>query len=173
MSHQIKRLSCALLTAGRAGGNFRSTIYAQSSACGPAATPGPTSKQAAKAGALAHHVPNPLSRRAARYRAAASAVDSRTRKAAEAGEIIRCGWPVLDRDKRKLPNLRKAAPPRSTRAILIGWLLGPPQTGEARCACERNDQSNPSHGVEQAPFGHSVGPAWKLDAAHRKVGSLD
>ena len=127
MSHQIKRLSCALLTAGSAGGNFPSTIYAQSSTCGPAATPGPTAKQAAKAGALAHHVPNPLSKRAARYYAAASAMDSLTGKAAEAGEIVRSGWPVLHRDKGKLPNLRKAARPRSTRAILIGSILGPPR----------------------------------------------
>src|SRR6266567_2916064 len=99
MSHQIKRLSLALLTAGSAGGNFPSTIYAQSSTWGPAAT----------------------------YYAAVSAVDSRTGKEAEAGEIIPGSWPVLDRDKRRLPDLRKAARPRSTRAILIGWILGPPR----------------------------------------------
>ncbi len=127
MSHQIKRLSLALLTAGSAGGNFPSTIYAQSSTWGPAATPGPTAKQPAKARALAHHEPNPLSRRAARYYAAVSAVDSRTGKEAEAGEIIPGSWPVLDRDKRRLPNLREAARPPSTRAILIGWILGPPR----------------------------------------------
>lgn len=39
MSHQIKRLRCTVLTAGWAGGNFPSTIYAQSSTWGPAATP--------------------------------------------------------------------------------------------------------------------------------------
>ena len=39
MSHPIKRLSSASLTPGCAGGNFPSTIYAQSSTWGPAATP--------------------------------------------------------------------------------------------------------------------------------------
>src|SRR5437667_10231883 len=115
MSHQIKRLSLALLTAGSAGGNFPSTIYAQSSTWGPAATPGPTAKQPAKARALAHHERNPLSRRAARYYATVSAVDSRTGKGAEASEIIQSSSPELDRDKRRLTKLQK-----STRQALTG-----------------------------------------------------
>ena len=103
MSHQIKRLRCTVLTAGSAGGNFPATIDAQSSTWGPAtmpSQPGPTVNRAARAGALAHLKPNPLSRRAPRYYAAVSATGFLTGKAAEAGEIIPFGWPVLDRDKR-------------------------------------------------------------------------
>lgn len=133
MSHQIKRLRCTALTAGSAGGNFPSTIDAQSSTWGPAATPaqpGPTVNRAARAGALAHLKLNPLSRRAPRCYAAASATGFLTAKAAEAGEIIRPGWPVLDRDKRMpLGDRRRGRP---TRAILIGWLLGSRPTRASR-----------------------------------------
>jgi hypothetical protein len=133
MSHQIKRLRCTVLTAGSAGGNFPSTIDAQSSAWGPAATPaqpGPTVNRAAKAGAFVRHKPNPVSRRAPRYYAAASATGFLTDKTAEADEIIRFGWPVLDRDTSMPLDDRKRA--RPTRAILIGWLQGSRPTRGSR-----------------------------------------
>lgn len=133
MSHQIKRLRCTVLTAGSAGGNFPSTIDAPSSTWGPAATPappGPTVNRAAKAGALAHLNPNPLSRRAPRYYAAASATGFLTGKTAEADEIIRSDWPLPDRDTSMPLDDRKRA--RPTRAILIGWLQGSRPTRGSR-----------------------------------------
>ena len=170
MSHQIKRLRRTVLTSGWAGGNFLSTIYAQPSTWGPAATPappGPTAHRAAKAGALARHKPNPLSRRAAAYCTAASAVDFLTGKAAEAGEITRFGWPVLDPDKHQPLNGRNAR--RPTRAIL--WLFRPRQNGETRRPCARDYRSIPSHLLAVSP-GRSMGPALKLDGAQRKVARL-
>ena len=144
MSHQIKRLRCTVLTAGSAGGNFPSTIDAQSSTWGPAATPaqpGPTVNGAAKAGALAHLKPNPLLRRAPRYYAAASVRGFLTGKAVEAGEIIRFGWPVLDRDNRMPFGDRRRG--RPTRAILIGWLLGSWPTRGSRRPWEPHGGSIP------------------------------
>ena len=132
MSHQIKRLRCTVSTAGSAGGNFPSTIDAQSSTWGPAATPaqpGPTVSRAAKAGALVRHRPNPLSRRK-RYYAAASPTGFLTGKTAEADEIIRSGWPLPDPDTSMPLDDRKRA--RPTRAILIGWLQGSRPTRGSR-----------------------------------------
>ena len=121
-------------TAGSVGRNFPSTIYAQSSIWGPAAAapaqPGPTVNRAAKAGALFRQKPNPLSRRAARYYAAVSAVDFLTGKAAEADDIIRSGWPLPDPDTSMPLDDRKRA--RPTRAILIGWLQGSRPTSGSR-----------------------------------------
>ena len=176
MSHQIKRLRCAVLTAGSAGGNFPSTIDAQSSTWGPAATPaqpGPTVNRAAKAGALAHLKPNPPSRRAPKYYAAASATGFLTRKAAEAGEIIRFGWPVLDRDKRMPFGDRRRG--RPTRAILIGWLLG------SRPTVVRGDPGRLMAGPFRShkPVVRSrlpsafVDRALKLAGAQRKVGPFE
>lgn len=134
MSHQIERLRCTVLTAGSAGGNFPSTIDAQSSTWGPAATPAQPevrAKPAAKAGALFRHKPNPLSRRAPRCYAAASATGFLAGKTAEADEIIRSGWPLPDPDRSMPLDDRKRA--RPTRAILIGWLQGsPPASGSRR-----------------------------------------
>lgn len=172
MSHQIKRLRCTVLTAGSAGGNFPSAIYAQSSTWGPAAKPaqpGPTAHQAAKVGALARRKPNPLCRRAATYCTAASALDFLTGKAAEAGEIIRFGWPVLDPHKHNPLSSRNAR--RPTRAILIGWLLRPWQNRETRRPCACDYRSIPSHLLAVSP-GRLVGPALKLDGAQRNVGRL-
>lgn len=180
MSHQIKRLRCTVLTAGSASGNFPSTIDAQSSTWGPAATPaqpGLTVYRAAKPGALAHLRPNPLSRRAPRYYAAASAtgfLTSEAAEAAEAGEIIRFGWPVLDRDKRMPFGDRKRG--RPTRAILIGWLLGPRSTRGSRGpfgASWRVHSDAPSPVVQRRLPSALIGRALKLAGAQRKVGPFE
>jgi hypothetical protein len=134
MSYQIKRLRCPALTAGLAGRNFPSTIYAQSSIWGPAAatlaSTGPPSgaaaQKAAKAGAISHLKPNRLSWRAAMHYAAALRTDSRHSRTGEPGEIMRPGWPVLDPDKRKPLNGGNAR--RPTRAILIGGFSDPGRT---------------------------------------------
>ena len=167
MSYQIKRLRCPALTAGLAGRNFPSTIYAQSSIWGPAAatlaSTGPPSgaaaQKAAKAGAISHLTPNRLSWRAAMHYAAALRTDSRHSRTGEPGEIMRPGWPVLDPDKRKPLNGGNAR--RPTRAILIGWLLRPRQNGETRGPCGRDHGSLPTHALAVSP-GHSTAPPRKL-----------
>ena len=166
MSHQIKRLRCIVLTAGSAGRNFPSTIYVQSSPWGPAATPappGPTAHEAAKAGALARHKPNTLSTRVVRCGAAASAVDFLTGKAAEAGEIIRFGWPLPDRDKPMPLDDRKR--PRPTRAILVGWHSGPGRRvvrGNPGGLLTGLFGSHTACGPEQAAFGIRLIEWWSL-----------
>lgn len=174
MSHQIRRLRCTVLTAASAGRNFPSTMYAQSSTEGQAAaTPGAPSaeaaQKAAKAGALAHLKPHRLSRRAEMHYAAAVRIDSLHSKAAEPGEIVRPGWPVLGPDKRKPLNGRNAR--RPTRAILIGWLLRPRQDVKTRRPCRRDYGSIPTHTPEVSP-GHSMDAALKVDGAQRKAGRL-
>lgn len=164
MSHQIKRLRCTVLTASSASGNFPSTIDAQSSTWGPAATParpGLTVYRTAKPGALAHLRPNPLSRRAPRYYAAASA--------AEAGETI---W--FGRDKRMPFGDRRRG--RPTRAILIGWLLGPRSTRGSRGpfgASWRVHSDAPSPVVRRRLPSALIGRALKLAGAQRKVGPFE
>lgn len=176
MSHEVKRLSSALMRSGCASGNSSSTMYAQSSSGVPAATPasagspsGAAAQKAAKAGAPAAPEPNRLSRRAEMYYATALRIDSLDSKASEPGEIMRPGWLGLDADKRKPLNRRNAR--RPTRAIVIGWLLRPRQTGETRKPWERDYGSIPRHRLAVS-LGHSVGPALKLDGAQRKVGRL-
>ena len=171
MSHQIKRLRCTVLTAGSAGGNFPSTIDAQSSTWGPAATPaqpGPTVDQAGKAEALAHLKPNPLSRRAPEHYAAASATGFLTGKAAEAGEIMPFGSPVLDRDKRMPFGDRRRG--RPTRAILIGWFLGSRPTRGSLRPWEPHGGSIPVRRRLPSAF---VDRALKLAGAQRRVGPFE
>lgn len=168
MSHQIKQLRCTALTAGSAGGNFPSTIDAQSSTWGPAATPaqpGPTVNWAAKAGALAHLKPNPLSRRAPGYYAAPSATAFLTGKTTATGEIIRFGWPVVDGDKRMPFGDRRRG--RPTRAILIGWLLGDP--GRLMAGPFRSHKPV----VRRRLVSAFVDRALKLAGAQRKVGPFE
>jgi hypothetical protein len=176
MSHQIKRLRCTVLTAGSAGRNFPSTIYAQSSPWGPAATPqppGPTAHEAAKAGALARHKPNSLSRRVVRCGAAASAVDFLTSKAAEADEIIRSGRPLPDPDTSMPLDDRKRA--RPTRAILIGWLQGIPADEWFAETWEPHNGSipNPKPVVRSGLPSAFVHRALKLARAQRKAGRFE
>ena len=157
MSHQIKRLKSTMLTAGSAGRNFPSTIYAQSSTWGAAAaTParagspsGAAAQKAARAGTPDAPEPNRLLRRAEMHYAAALRIDSLHFKTGEPGAIMRPGWPVLDLDKYKPLNARNAR--RPTRAILIGWLLRPRLNGETRRPCARDYRSIPSHLLAVSP----------------------
>ena len=160
MSHQIKRLSCTVLTAASAGRNFPSTIYAQSSTWVPAAaTPAPSgspsgvlAQKAAKAGPLADLKPNRLSRRVEVHYAPAMRIHSLHSKP---GKIMRPGWPVLDPHKRRPLNGGNAR--RPTRSILIGWLLRPRRNGETRGPCGRDSGSIPTHALAVSPD-HSMVP---------------
>ena len=173
MSHQIKRLSCSVLTAASAGRNFPSTIYAQSSTWVPAAaTPAPSgspsgapAQKAAKAGPLADLKPNRLSRRAEVHYAPDLRIHSLHSKP---GKIMGLGWPVLDPEKGKPLNGGNAR--RPTRAILIGWLLRPRRNGETRGPCGRGSGSIPTHALAVSPD-HSM-VLLKVDRAQRKAGRL-
>jgi len=132
MSYQIKRLSLTLMMAGTADGNFPSTMYARSSTRVPAAPPAPAGsvavRRARRAGAPGRHDLNRLPGRVEMHCGTSWGVASVRATASK----MRSGWAVLDADKRKPLDDRKAARPRTTRAILIGGLLARSKSGGVR-----------------------------------------
>ena len=109
--YQNKGIILASLSAMLLSGNFASTIAAQSStqtAAGAAQSPNPA--KPVNAGVPGHYEPNRLARRAEMYYAGAWGVDSFNVKWAESGEIVRFSWRVVDADKAKPLNDKKASP---------------------------------------------------------------
>ena len=93
------------------GASFASTMYAQSStsalAGGQSAA---TASKPTKPATPTHYEPNRLARRAEMYYVGVWGVDSFNVKAAESGELIRFTWRVVDAEKAKPLNDKKAQP---------------------------------------------------------------
>lgn len=70
----------------------------------------PSGKSEVAAGGPSHYAPNPLSEHAVRYYRTVWGIDSITVKSAEAGDLIRFTYQVLDPDKAKTLNDKKNEP---------------------------------------------------------------
>ena len=76
----------------------------------PAAKPGPTVAPGKPAGEPTHYLPSRFAGRAGMYYKSVWGIDSLSVKWAESGELIRFTWRVLDPDKARLLNDKKAEP---------------------------------------------------------------
>lgn len=109
-------------------------------AAAQSATP---AKTPSAVGAPAHYLPNRLPRRAGKYYGLFWGVDSLRVRAVESGEIIRFSYRVLDADKAKVLNDKKAEPvlidPRARVQLVVPTMeqvgqlrqSAPPETGRS------------------------------------------
>jgi hypothetical protein len=115
MRYQIVRLSLVFAAAACIGGNFPSTMFAQSSASGPVGTPAVSGSQASTPAKPAPAVRRTdlagrVSRQAQMYYEGIWGIDSLKVKYTESGEMIRFSYRVLDPDKAAPLNDKKAEP---------------------------------------------------------------